>query len=62
MRVLVHHLGGCASERRLAGQHLPKRRAERVQVRADIDLHSRELLGTGKIRRPTKAPGIEIAV
>src|SRR5271163_1262722 len=57
MQVLVHQLGGGASEWRLPSQHLPKRRAQRVEVRADVDLQSRELLGTGKIRGPDKAPG-----
>ena len=61
MQVFVHQLGGGASEWRLAGQHLPKRRAQRVQIRADIDLHSRELLGTGKLWRPDESPSVEIA-
>src|SRR5271166_3529920 len=56
MQVPVHQLGRCALEWRLPSQHLPKRRAQRVEVRADVDLHSRELLGTGKIRGPDKAP------
>src|SRR5271166_715894 len=54
--MLIQQLGGCASEWRLPSQHLPKCRAQRVEVRADVDLHSRELLGTGKIRGPDKAP------
>src|SRR4029077_12527719 len=56
MQVPVHQLGGCASEWRLPSQHFPECRAQRVEVRADVHLHSRELLGASKIRGPDKAP------
>jgi hypothetical protein len=63
MQVLVHQLGGCASVWRLPSQHLPRRRAQRVEVRTGVDLYSRELLGTlAKSGVPTKPPGIEMAV
>src|SRR5271165_2557946 len=54
LQVLVHQFGGCASEWRLPRQHLPERRAERIQVRADVYLYSRKLLGTGKLWCPSK--------
>src|SRR5208337_1335860 len=56
MQVPVHQLGGCASEWRLPSQHFPECRAQRVEVRADVHLHSSELLGAGKIRGSDKAP------
>jgi hypothetical protein len=60
MQVPVHQFGGCTSERCLASEHLPKRRAQRIQVRADIDLHSREnntKLHRVVRKRPAGAPG-----
>ena len=55
--MLVYRLSGRASEWRLARQHLPKRHAKRVQIRTDVHIRSRELLGTGKLRRPCKGSG-----
>src|SRR5271167_2449995 len=52
--MLIHHLSGGAPKRRLPGQHLPERHAKRVQVRADIDLESCELLRAGELWGPSK--------
>src|SRR5271157_2323169 len=54
--MLMHHLGRRASEWHLSSQHLPKRHAKRVQVRADVHADSSKLLGTGKLWCPGKAP------
>src|ERR1700744_3715644 len=56
VQVLIHQLGGCASEWRLPSQHFPECGAQRVEVRADIHLLSSELFGASKIRGPDKAP------
>src|SRR5258708_6221978 len=52
--MLIHHLCRRAVEWRLPGQHLPKRHAKRVQVRADVNANPRELFGTGKLGCPGK--------
>src|SRR5271165_6432280 len=50
--MLIHHLNRGASERRLTSQHLPKRHAQRVQVRADVHANSGELFGAGELWGP----------
>ena len=45
-----------ALERCLAGHHLPERHTERIEIRTDVRADSGELLGTGKLRCPGKAP------
>ena len=50
--MLMHHLAGGAPERSPARQHRPERSAEGVEIRTDIHSDSRELLRTGKVRRP----------
>src|ERR1700749_1667484 len=56
MLTLVHYLTGGSPELPFACHHLPERHAKRVQVRADIYAHSRELLGTSKLWSAGKAP------
>ena len=60
--MLIHYPRGRTLEWGLAGHHLPERYTERIEIRADADLQSRELLGAGNILRSHNAPGIEIAV
>ncbi len=55
--MLIHDLGGGASEGRLAGHHLPERHAERIEIRTNVYADSGELLGTGKLRCTGKGPG-----
>src|SRR6516165_3182606 len=50
MLMLMHHLARRARERRLASQHFPEGYAKGVEVGADVNGHSRELLWTGKLR------------
>src|ERR1700747_1187875 len=52
----IHDLTRRASEWNLASQHGPERYAKRVQIRADVDRDSSELLGTGKLCCPRKSP------
>src|SRR5260370_39514670 len=52
----IHDLTRSASEWNLASQHGPERYAKRVQIRADVDRDSSELLGTGKLWCPSKSP------
>ena len=47
--MLIHRLSGRAPEWRLARQHLPERHAKRVEIRTDVYVRSRELLGTGEL-------------
>jgi len=37
-----------ASDWNLASQHFPERDTQRIQIRADVDCDSSELIGTGK--------------
>ena len=53
--MLAHHLRHRARERRLPGEHVPERDAERIDVRADVDLALFELLRAGKMRRADEA-------
>src|SRR6516162_4111321 len=57
MLMLMHHFTRRASEWRLARHHLPERHAERVQVRADVNGHSGELLRAGKLWGSSKGTG-----
>src|ERR1700676_2653837 len=52
--MLIHDLGWGAPEWRPAGYHLPESHAKRIQIRANVDAHSRKLLGAGKFRRSRK--------
>ena len=54
--MVVHHFTRSASEWRLADQHLPECHAQRVEIRADVDRESRELLRAGELWRSGKAP------
>jgi hypothetical protein len=55
MQVLMHELGGGSSKWRLAGQHVPERRAERVEIRADVYADSDELFGASELWRAGEA-------
>src|SRR6516162_8954961 len=48
MLMLMYHLTRSAPERCIASQHFPERDTQRIQVRADVNGHPRELLWTGK--------------
>src|ERR1700758_1310244 len=54
MQVLIHHLSGRASERRLARYHLPEHNAQRVEVRADVHANTGELLWTSELGSTSK--------
>src|ERR1700726_2939872 len=54
--MLIHHLGRGTSEHRLAGQHIPERRAQRVEVRTDVHTNPCKLFWAGERRRPGKSP------
>src|SRR5215472_15142387 len=55
--MLRHHLTGGASKWCAASKHLPERHTKRVQVRADVNGHSRELLRAGKFRCSGESSG-----
>src|SRR5262249_16190418 len=55
--MLVHDLTGSTSERCLTSHHYPQRYAQRVQVRADVNGHSCELLRAGKPWGSSKGSG-----
>src|ERR1700731_805031 len=55
--MLIHHLGRGTSEYRLASQHIPECRAQRVEVRTDVHTNSCKLFWTGERGRPGKPPG-----
>src|SRR5271165_7338522 len=59
--MLIHYLRRRTLERCLAGHHLPERHTERIEIRANVYLDAGELLRTGELRCPAKAPGVEIA-
>jgi hypothetical protein len=61
VKLLAHHARQRAGEGRLAGEHVPQRRPERIDVRADIDLLHRELLRAGVMRRADKGAGRQLA-
>src|SRR6266436_3156531 len=48
MQMPVHQLGGSASKWRLPSQHLPKRRAQRIQIGTNIHADSGKLLRAGE--------------
>ena len=54
--MLMHHFARHASVWNLASKHFPERDTERIQIRADVDRDSRELLGAGKLGCPSKGP------
>lgn len=49
--MLVHEFSRSASKWRLAGKHVPERRAERVEIRADVYADSRKLFRASELRR-----------
>jgi hypothetical protein len=55
--MLLHYLGRGTPEYHMSGEHLPKRRAERVQIRADVDPDSGELLRTRELGGTSKRSG-----
>src|ERR1700724_530153 len=55
--MLMHQLSQRAPEWRSAGQHLPERHAERVQIRTDVYEASPELLGASELWGPGKNSG-----
>src|SRR6516162_3899777 len=57
MLMLMHHFTRRAPEWLLARQHLPERHTERVQVRADVNGHSCELLRAGELWGSSKGTG-----
>src|ERR1700720_1403596 len=52
--MLIHDLCWGAVEWELTSEHLPESQAKRIQIRANVDAHSRELLRTGEFRRSGK--------
>jgi hypothetical protein len=58
--MLMHNLTRSAPEWSFARQHFPERDTQRVQIRADVDASSGELLRTRKLGCPGKCPGDEI--
>ena len=57
--LLAHHLRHRAGERRLPGEHVPERHAERIDVRAHVDFLFLELLRAGEVRRADEAAHAE---
>ena len=48
--MLIHHLRRETPEHRMTGHHLPEHHAQRVQVRADVQVNSGELLRFSELR------------
>ena len=57
--MLAHHLRHRAGKRRLPGEHVPERDAERIDVRPGIDFLFLELLRAGEMRRADEAAHAE---
>src|SRR5215469_4013700 len=55
MLMLKHYLSTRAAEHCLTSHSLPEGRAQRVEVRTDVNGDARKLLGAGKLRCPGKA-------
>src|ERR1700730_3249764 len=54
--MLIDDAGHRPLKRRSSGQHEPKRRAERVEIRTDVDLSLLQLLRTREVRGADKTP------
>src|ERR1700722_688052 len=53
--MLIHHLSWGAMEWDLASEHFPYDYSKRVEVRANVNRHSGELLRAGELRCSSKA-------
>src|SRR5271157_707354 len=52
--MLMYELSRRPPEHRMAGHHLPEGDTKGVQIRTDVNAHSRGLLGARKLRRSSK--------